>query len=226
VTTKYPISMVTFQPKTDMRKVLQLHKLCHCIVEWEKYKNSRPIRQCFNCQSFGHSSTYCGRPPKCVKCDQLHASKDCTKPAGSPPKCINCGGKHPANFTGYSQYIQQLNYIQRNYHPQQRQSRNTSTHNPPFQYQKSQFPELKTHQPSPTSHQTWAQVASQSTPERTQQPISSVIESIRDIMAMFNFQTISTQMRHLARKLQETNDPINKLVVVIDTVVNCLATFK
>jgi len=209
-----------------MRKVLQLRKLCHCIVKWEKYKNSRPIRQCSNCQSFGHSSTYCGRPPKCVKCDQQHASKDCTKPASSPPKCINCGGEHPANFTGCPQYIQQLNYIQRNHHPQQRQSRDTTTHNPPFQYQKSQFPKLKTCHPSPTSHQTRAQVTSQPTPERTQQPISSVIESIRDIMTMFNFQQISTQMRNLARKLQETDDPVNKLVAVIDTVVNCLANFK
>jgi hypothetical protein len=95
-----------------------------------------------------------------------------------------------------------------------------------YRYQKLQFPELKTHQPSPTSHQTWAQVTSQSTSEHTQQPNSSVIESIRDKMAIFNFQQISTQMRHLASKLQETDDPINKLVAVIDTVVNCLATFK
>jgi len=45
-------------------------------------------------------------------------------------------------------------------------------------------------------------------------------------MAMFNFQQLSIQMRHLARKLQETEDPITKLVAVIDTVVNCFATFK
>ena len=69
---------------------------------------------------------------------------------------------------------------------------------------------------------------SQPTPNSTQQRISSVIESIGDtsIMAMFNFQQLSTQMRHLARKLQETEDPITKLVAVIDTVVNCFATFK
>ena len=84
VITRYPIFVVTFQPGTDMQKVLELHKLCHCIVKWEKYKNSRPIRQCFNCQSFGHSSTFCGRPPKCVKCDQQNAPKDCPKPASSP----------------------------------------------------------------------------------------------------------------------------------------------
>jgi len=226
VITRYPIFVVTFQPGTDTRKVFQLHKLCHCIVKWEKYKNSRPIRQCLNCQSFGHSSTFCGRPPKCVKCDQQHASKDCPKPASSPPKCVNCGGEHPANFTGRPQYIQQLNYTQRNNYPQQRQSRSTKTNNPPFQYQQSQFSILKTHQPSSTSHQTWAQVTSQPTHNYTQQPMSSVIESIQDIMAMFNFQQLSTQMRHLARKLQETEDPITKLVAVIDTVVNCSAPFK
>ena len=206
-----------------MHKVLQLHKMCHCIVKWEKYKNSRPIRQCFNCQFFGHSSTFCGTPPKCVKCDQQHATKDCSKPDNSPPKCTNCGGDHPANFTGCPQYIH-LNLIQRN-NPQ-RQSLNTTTHDPSFRYQESQFPALKTQQPSPTSRRTWAQVASRPAADQTLQPVSSVIESIRDIVAMFNFQHISAQMRHLARKLQETEDPINKLVAVIDTVVNGLATYK
>ena len=55
--------MVTFQPKIDMRKVLQLHKLCHCIVKWEKYKNSRPIRQCFNCQFLGTHQPTAVDPP-------------------------------------------------------------------------------------------------------------------------------------------------------------------
>ena len=62
ITTRYPIFVITFQPGTDLRNVLQLHKLCHCIIRWEKYKSSRPIRQCFNCQAFGHSSTYGVKP--------------------------------------------------------------------------------------------------------------------------------------------------------------------
>jgi len=104
VITKYPIFMISFQPGTDMRKVLQLHKLCHCIIRREKFKNSRPVRQCFNCQSFGHSSNFCGRPPKCVKCEQHHASKDCTKPASYPPKCVNCDGDHPPTTASGSQH--------------------------------------------------------------------------------------------------------------------------
>jgi len=185
VITKYRIFVITFQPGTDMRRVLQLHKLCHCIIRWEKYKSSRPVRQCFNCQYFGHSSNFCRRPSKCVKCDQQHASKDCTKPASSPPKCVNCGGDHPANFTGCPQYLLQLNHTQRINH-QQRQAHSTKTTSPPFQYHQSQFPALKTPQPSSLHQQTRAQTATRISTNTTHQPISSVFESIRSIMTMFD----------------------------------------
>jgi hypothetical protein len=33
--TKYPVFVLTFCPRTDIRHVLQIHKLCHCIVTWE-----------------------------------------------------------------------------------------------------------------------------------------------------------------------------------------------
>jgi hypothetical protein len=32
ITTRFPIFVITFQPGTDMRKVLQLRKICHCII--------------------------------------------------------------------------------------------------------------------------------------------------------------------------------------------------
>ena len=152
-------------------------------------------------------------------------SKDCTKPASSPPKCVNCGGDHPANLTGCPQYLQ-LNYTQRNNYPQQRQAHSMKTSNQPFQYQQSQFSALKTHQPSSSHQQTWAQAASRTSTISTQQPISSVFKSIRAIMAMFNLQKLSTQMRLLATKLQETDDPVTKLVAVIDAVVDCFSTSK
>jgi len=45
-------------------------------------------------------------------------------------------------------------------------------------------------------------------------------------MNMFNLQHLCTQMRLLAVKLQETNDPITKLVTVIDTIVDCFSAIK
>ena len=43
---------------------------------------------------------------------------------------------------------------------------------------------------------------------------------------MFNLQKLSTQMCLLAIKLQETDDPITKLVAVIHAVVDCFSTSK
>jgi len=209
-----------------MLKVFQLRKMCHCIIRWEKFQNSRPIRQCFNCQPFGHSSKFCGRPPKCVKCDQQHASKNCTKPVGSSPKCVNIGGEHPANYTGCPQYLRQLHLTPQINNQQQRKPHNIKTSSPQFQYQQAQFPALKTPQPSTSHQQSWAQAATRTTANSTQKPISSVFESLRTIMNMFNLQYLCTQMRLLAVKLQETNDPITELVAVIDTVVDCFSANK
>jgi hypothetical protein len=73
---------------------------------------------------------------------------------------------------------------------------------------------------------TWAQAATRTSTNSTQQLISSVFESIRAIMAMFNLQKLSTQMRLFATKLQETDDPIIKLVAVTDAIVDCFSTSK
>jgi len=181
------------------------------------------MRQCFNCQSFGHSSNFCGKPPKCVKCDLSHASKDCTKPASTPPKCTNCGGDHPANFSGCPRYQQQLHYTQRTAN-QQHQMHNPEPTLPPFRPQQASFPALKTSHSSPSPPRTWAHVVAQSfeLPEPTTS--SSVLDSIKSILSMFNFHKLCTQLHSLALLLQETSDPITKLVAVIDTVVSCLSS--
>jgi len=59
---------------------------------------------------FGHSSNFCGKPPKCLKSDQPHAKRECQKPIGTLPKCVNCGRAHPSNFTDCPSY-QQFNFL-------------------------------------------------------------------------------------------------------------------
>ena len=73
------VFIVSFQADTDLREIYKTTKLCHCIVQWERYKAKRPIQQCFNYQQFGHSSAYCGRPAKCVKSNKPHTTQDCQK---------------------------------------------------------------------------------------------------------------------------------------------------
>ena len=89
---KFPAFVITFRNGTELREVYKITKVCHCIIRWDKYINPRPLQQCYKCQQFGHSSTHCGRPSRCVNCDGLHSTQDCTKPRSAPPKCINCGG--------------------------------------------------------------------------------------------------------------------------------------
>ena len=158
-----------------------------------------------------------------MKCDQQHATKDCTKPAGSPPKCVNCGGEHPANYTRCPQYLHHTPQIN---NQQQRKPYTIKSNSPQFQHQQSQFPTLKTTQSSTSQQQSWAEAATWTPAKSTKQPISSVFESLRTIMNMFILQHLCTQIRLLAVKLQETNDPIAKLVAVIDTVVDCFSTHK
>jgi hypothetical protein len=60
--TKYPLFVVAFQPGTDVHEILQIKKglsLHHTMGE----ASTEPVRQCFNCQSFGHSLNFCGKPP-------------------------------------------------------------------------------------------------------------------------------------------------------------------
>ncbi|GFU82516.1 hypothetical protein TNCV_3956631 [Trichonephila clavipes] len=38
-----------------------------------------PPAQCFRCQGFFHSSRFCTRNPKCVKCGKPHLTWDCKK---------------------------------------------------------------------------------------------------------------------------------------------------
>jgi len=178
----------------------------------------------FQLQSFGHSSNFCGKPSKCVKCNQLHATKDCMKPVCTPPKCANCGGDHPANFSGCPRYQQQLHHNQRTATQQLHQMRVPKPTSPPFRYQQSNFPVLQTPHPPPRPPHTWAHITARLSYAPNQQPFSSALDSMKSILTMFDLSKLCVQLRSLALHLQETNDPIAKLVAVIDAVIGCLST--
>ncbi|GFV07570.1 putative RNA-directed DNA polymerase from transposon X-element [Trichonephila clavipes] len=59
--------------------------------------------QCYRCHGFFHSSRFCTRNPKCVKCGKPHLTRDCTKKREEEPTCCHCQGNPPANYTGCPQ---------------------------------------------------------------------------------------------------------------------------
>ena len=214
---KYPIFIITFREGTNLREVNKINNLCHCIIRWEKYRATRPIQQCFNCQQFGHSSAFCGRPAQCVKCDKSHQTQQCTKRPTDPPKCINCGGEHPANYSGCPTIKKILDSRKH----KQPTHQHTHPQQPPT---RAHFPPLR--QPRNVQHheRTWAHVAAHTTgpPEDTSLP--SLLGSLKSILTALNLQNIGVALRTLATRLTETRAPMDKMMLIVETLLTCFVT--
>lgn len=94
---KLPIYMISLPCNPENKQIFELTSLFYISIRVEPYRSNGPS-QCFHCQGFGHSSTHCGHPPKCVKCGGNHQTSSCTKTPETPPKCANCNGEHTANY--------------------------------------------------------------------------------------------------------------------------------
>lgn len=117
-----PMFKVELEPTTEKIKgkhaIYSLgYVLYRKVVVGEPHKN-RAIVQCFKCQEYGHTRTYCKLPDVCVVCGKLHNSKDCTldKANAEAKICSNCGENHTANYRGCRVYLE----LRRRIHPKQR----------------------------------------------------------------------------------------------------------
>ena len=78
------------------------------IFKVEEFRAPISVRQCYNCQNFGHSAKNCRAKIKCVICGEGHSHKGCPNREGKQPKCANCKGPHVANYKGCSAYKKQV----------------------------------------------------------------------------------------------------------------------
>ena len=86
-----PLFMITFDNKEDVEKIYNIKSILHMSVKTEPLrKATNLIPQCKNCQGFNHTSKYCHREPRCVKCIGKHATIQCKINKDTPPKCVNC----------------------------------------------------------------------------------------------------------------------------------------
>lgn len=100
-----PLFMLSFTNNTMAKKVFDISYICNTKISIEALKKGRQIPQCKNCQGYNHTSKYCNRQSKCVKCGKNHPSRDCKKALNVNPKCTNCGGIHPANYRGCEVFL-------------------------------------------------------------------------------------------------------------------------
>lgn len=95
-----PLFVVTLSATPNFEDVYtKLETINYLKIKVEKFKN-QPFRQCYNCQSFGHSSFTCKLPTKCLKCAGNHRSNVCKVKDEKGLKCANCGENHPSNYSG------------------------------------------------------------------------------------------------------------------------------
>lgn len=99
-----PLFFVDLEPSIKSAEIFNLSSLLYTKIKVEEPYKTKTISQCTNCQDYGHTKTYCGYPPRCVRCGSNHKSPDCPNQRSDPPKCALCAGDHPASYKGCSIY--------------------------------------------------------------------------------------------------------------------------
>ena len=152
-----PLFFVDLEPTPKSFEIFKLSSLLHCKIKIEEPFKPKTISQCFNCQQYGHTRTYCGYHPRCVRCGADHESTACPNPRDAPPKCAHCSQNHPANYKGCTIY-KELQRRKISSTPSNRIQNNFNTQNTNVQ---SSHPPTRTfpNHPSPQT-QTYAQATS------------------------------------------------------------------
>lgn len=106
-----PPILIQLPSGSDIAKFKKIKYLCNCVISIQRYRPTKTAgTQCFRCQRFGHASRNCNLPVRCVKCTEMHSTKDCPKKdRTNPAKCCNCEEEHPAN---YHKCKERLKYVQ------------------------------------------------------------------------------------------------------------------
>jgi hypothetical protein len=68
------------------------------MCQTELYERGCRLKQCFQCQKYGHIGTQCKAAKACGYCAQEHSSRDCPSKTDreTPRKCATCHGAHEA----------------------------------------------------------------------------------------------------------------------------------
>ncbi|OQE58359.1 hypothetical protein PENNAL_c0376G05773, partial [Penicillium nalgiovense] len=79
------------------------------------YDRAARIRQCHNCQKYGHIGKTCSNETRCVFCAERHHSRDCQRKKDatlSERRCANCGGAHNGWSKRCPDFIREIERVQ------------------------------------------------------------------------------------------------------------------
>lgn len=126
--TPLPLFFVDLEPSPQNTEIFKLEIVAHTRIRVEEPKKRREIVQCFRCQAFGHTRSYCNRAPRCVKCGEDHLTEVCKiSPKSEYVKCVHCEGNHPASYRGCTVHRELEARIGRKVNPQKSYSAAAAT---------------------------------------------------------------------------------------------------
>ena len=207
-----PLYLVSFENKTNLNQVLRTKYICSMKIYWDKYRNSKRVTQCHRCQQFGHGTTNCRLPPKCVKCIGNHLTSQCQKTQEQKPQCVNCKGEHPANYSKCEVYLKRLETIDK-LKESQEQIKTSYVNNT------SEFPLPKWNKESTISKtRTWV------SKNQNQNGNKNVLEQVNDIQelkqeldnlnAICNIKEMISLIRNLNSNLKTCSNKLEQIQVI------------
>ena len=105
-----PMFQLEISDPTEAEALLSQNLMCNVtgiVYKVKEFRQPVSVRQCFNCQCFGHSAQNCKSKQNCVICGENHSHKGCPKKEAKQPKCVNCSGPHVASYKGCPVYKKQ-----------------------------------------------------------------------------------------------------------------------
>ena len=106
-----PIFQLEINDPTEAEALISQNLVCNVtgiVYKVEEFRQPISVRQCFNCQSFGHSAKNCRSKQQCLICGDSHSHKVCPNKEARKPKCANCKGPHVASYKGCPEYKKQV----------------------------------------------------------------------------------------------------------------------
>ena len=77
-----PMFQLEISDPAEAEALLSQNLMCNVtgiVYKVEEFRQPISVRQCFNCQCFGHSAQNCKSKQKCVICGENHSHKGCPK---------------------------------------------------------------------------------------------------------------------------------------------------
>ena len=83
-----PMSQLEISDPVEAEALFSQNLMCNVtgiVYKVEEFRQPVSVRQCFNCQCFGHSAQNCKSKQKCVICGENHSHKGCQKKKQNSP---------------------------------------------------------------------------------------------------------------------------------------------